>query len=228
MRERAIIKICGLRDEAMMAHSVDAGASYLGLVIHPASPRHVTIEKASALAAQFHEKAQIVVLVANPSRDRVAEIAERVRPHIIQFHGSESAAQIEDFRNSLPSSIKIWKAINIAQRGDIDSALPFISFVDLILFDAKPPKGAMRAGGHGISFDWSILSRLNETGGAEFAWILAGGLTPDNVLQAIDIAQHCKGFCGVDVSSGVEEAPGQKDPQRLSHFIHCARGAMKG
>lgn len=213
----AKVKICGITSDAALVHAIGAGADYIGLVHFEKSPRHLSLDAAAALAATAKAlgKARSVVLLVNPNDDLVAEVAERVSPQIIQLHGHETPQQVAAIRNRAPGCL-IWKAVPVATRADVADVEAYLApgTADLILFDAKPPADAPLPGGNGLVFDWTILDGMAE----RYGFALAGGLTPENVPAAIRLT----GAAIVDVSSGVESAPGQKDPERVERFIAAA------
>jgi phosphoribosylanthranilate isomerase len=208
------IKICGLSTLETLDAALDAGADHVGLVFVEASPRYLTPEQAAPLARHARGSATIVALVADPSDARLDEIMSVVKPDAVQFHGSESPAFLSAFRARYPDT-EIWKAIPVSSAEDLGPLAVYLSITDRILFDAKPPKGADRTGGHGQAFDWSILRDLDP----DLGFMLSGGLNPDNVAEAIRLT-HAS---AVDVSSGVESAPGVKDLDKIRAFIKTVR-----
>ena len=206
------VKICGLTSVEAALAAARAGAEYGGLVFHPASPRNLSMEAAWGIASALRGKLKMVALVADADNDTLAAIIDAVRPDFLQLHGRESVARTQDIRVRFGAVIK---ALPIGSAEDFEAVPPYESVADLLMFDAKPPKGAVRGGGHGAAFDWQLLA------GRKFArpWFLAGGLTPDNVARAIELS----GANMVDVSSGVESAPGVKDAALMADFIHAAR-----
>lgn len=223
-----IIKICGLTEPQSIAACLRVGATHLGFVFHPQSPRNVTYERAANLANVTRGMTKSVALVANPSQSLLQDILVQVRPDIIQFHGNETSDQMKKMRDLLPNEIEIWKAIGVSSETDFVNVADFSPYIDKLLFDARPPKrsdhGQDRLGGHGVPFDWEILKAYKGSA----PWILAGGLTPDNVAKAITIARQVSGFTGVDVSSGVESSLGKKDDKAIESFIRNAIKAMDG
>ena len=206
------VKICGLTSVDAALAAARAGAEYGGLVFHPASPRNLSMEAAWGIASALRGKLKMVALVADADNDTLAAIIDAVRPDYLQLHGRESVARTQDIRVRFGAVIK---ALPIGSAEDFDAVPPYESVADLLMFDAKPPKGATRGGGHGAAFDWQLLA------GRKFArpWFLAGGLTPDNVARAVQLS----GAAMVDVSSGVERAPGIKDTALMADFINAAR-----
>jgi phosphoribosylanthranilate isomerase len=208
------IKICGLSTEATLDAAIDAGADMIGLVFHAASPRYIGVGRAAALAERARGRAEIVALTVDPGDGQLEEIVAEVRPDWLQLHGRETPERAGEI--AIRFGRRIMKAIPVARPGDPQAAKPFRGAVDLILFDARPPIGALRPGGHGRPFDWKLL-----TGPGLRPFMLSGGLTPGNVAEAIAVT----GPSGVDVSSGVETAPGRKDPDLIRAFIAAARMA---
>ncbi len=209
------VKICGLNTAEAMAAALDAGADDVGLVLFPPSPRNVSMESAKELARQARGRAGIVALTVDADDGLLEAIVEGVKPDVLQLHGNESAERVADIRRRF--GIPVMKAIKVATAEDAAQALDFAEVADLILFDARPPKGADRPGGHGAVFDWRALNDVKD----RVRYMLSGGLTSENVAEAI----QATGATAVDVSSGVERAPGVKDNDRIRAFIAIARAA---
>jgi phosphoribosylanthranilate isomerase len=207
------VKICGITTPDAVNAAVAAGAVYGGLVFHPKSPRNLDISHARELARLMRGKLKVVSLLADPSDEQLAAVTGQVAPDFLQLHGGESARRVAYVRAKF--NTPIIKALPVAQASDLAAAAEYENVADLLMFDAHAPKGAERPGGHGAAFDWKILA------GRSFnkPWFLAGGLDPDNVARAIELS----GAEMVDVSSGVESAPGIKDPSRIQSFIHATR-----
>ncbi|MFV0493053.1 MAG: phosphoribosylanthranilate isomerase [Pseudorhodobacter sp.] len=207
------VKICGLRRLSDMAAVVASGASYAGLVFFDKSPRNLTIDEARSLAFAAPPGLAKVALTVNADNAFLDRITKEVPLDMLQLHGTESPERVADIkaRYGLP----VMKAIGIAKEADLGALLEYGLVADQILVDARPPKGAELPGGNGLSFDWRLLV------GRKWLkpWMLAGGLTPDNVAEAIRLT----GARQIDVSSGVESAPGIKDPERISIFIKATR-----
>lgn len=210
------VKICGLRTEATLQAAIDAGADYVGFVLFPKSPRNVSVEQAAELATAARGKSRIVVLMVDPDDALVDAAAKAIRPDILQLHGDETPERCREIASR--AGCRIMKAIKTETREDAATALAFRSAVDLVLFDAKAPKGLANAlpGGNGIAFDWHALDRVK----TEVPYMLSGGLTPSNVAEAIALT----GAERVDVSSGVERSPGEKDPDLIRAFVRAAKG----
>jgi phosphoribosylanthranilate isomerase len=221
------IKICGLSTPDTMQATLDAGADMVGLVFHRKSPRSVSLETAAALADMARGKALVVALTVDPSDEGLDAIMNMVNPDVIQLHGSETpdrVAGIED-RTGRPS----LKAVGVSTKADFALVRTYHARSRTVLLDAKPPKDAAYPGGHGKTFDWSILRAMPD----DMPFMLSGGLTTDNVGDAIGMIETFRtanepldlAFAGVDVSSGVESAPGVKDIARIRAFIENARKA---
>lgn len=209
------IKICGIKDLAAMEAALEAGADMVGLVFFPPSPRSLSLEQGAALAARARGKALVVALSVDAEDRLLEDIAGAVAPDLYQLHGSESPARVVELRNRLARPM--MKAIPVAEAADLDAVAAYAGAADRILFDARPPKDATRPGGHGRTFDWSLLARLDHAKPV----MLSGGLDPENVAAAIRIVRPD----AVDVSSGVETSPGVKDPRRIAAFVANARAA---
>ncbi len=211
----AKVKICGLRTKDALDAALSGGADFVGLVFYPQSPRNVTMAEAAALARAARGKAQVVALLVDPDDALLAEIAGRVRPDLLQLHGSETPARVAEIKARC--NIAIMKAIKVETAADAEAALAYKDTADLILFDAKAPKELAGAlpGGNAITFDWRALDGVKD----KVAWMLAGGLTPDNVAEAIRLT----GATRVDVSSGVELQPGEKSPELIRRFLRAVK-----
>ena len=211
-----LVKICGINSAEAADAAARAGADMAGLVFHPRSPRNLRPEQASALANRLRGKLRLAVLLSDPSDEAVAAAVAAVKPDFVQLHGAETPERVAAIRDRF--RVGIIKAIAVADASDLAMASRYEDIADMLLFDAKPPSGAEREGGHGAAFDWQILR------GRTFArpWLLAGGLNPDNVVRAIRSSEAP----GVDVSSGVETSPGQKSGELISQFVANARSAQ--
>jgi phosphoribosylanthranilate isomerase len=207
------VKICGITSLEAVDAAIASGAVYGGLVFHPKSPRFVALEQARKLADRMRGQLKIVALVADMNDAQLKAMVDAVHPDILQLHGSESVQRTAQVRANF--GLPVIKALPVADAGDLDAATAYEAVADVLMFDAKPPKGAQRAGGHGAAFDWQLLS------GRSFnkPWFLAGGLNPENVARAIELS----GATLVDVSSGVESAPGVKDAARITQFLNATR-----
>jgi phosphoribosylanthranilate isomerase len=210
------VKICGLSTPETVDAAVDAGADLIGLVFFPKSPRNVSVQQAAQLAERARGKAKIVTLVVDADDALLNDIVAKVGPDLIQAHGSESPERIGEIARL--TGKPVIKAIRVSGAGDIASAAQFSEAANLILYDAKVPEtlGSALPGGNGHAFDWELLE-----GSRRPAFMLAGGLTPENVREAIRVT----GAPVVDVSSGVETAPGVKDIGLIRKFIEAAKAA---
>jgi phosphoribosylanthranilate isomerase len=205
------IKICGINDAAAMRAAAQAGADLVGFVFFPPSPRAVTPAQAAAIAAPGPAK---VGLFVNASDDEIAAVLAALPLDLIQLHGEETPARCAAVKARFGRPV--MKALGIAVREDLDRLADYAAVVDRFLLDAKAPPGAPLPGGNAAPFDWT----LTEGVAVPRPWLLAGGLTAENVAQAIAVS----GAPGVDVSSGVEKARGVKDPARIAAFVAAARG----
>lgn len=213
MSRPVAVKICGLKDEATLAAAVEAGARYLGFNFFARSPRSVTPARAAELAAAVPVGVAKVALVVNADDDCLDRIVEKVPLDMLQLHGQETPERVAEVR--LRYGLPVMKAVGIATTGDLAAIDRFAAVADQLLIDAKAPKGAVLPGGNGIAFDHRLIA------GRKYwtvPWMLAGGLTPANVAQALRLT----GARQVDVASGVETAPGVKDPALIRAFVQAA------
>jgi phosphoribosylanthranilate isomerase len=207
------VKICGINSTAAADATVRTGAEFGGLVFFAKSPRHLTLEQAAPLAARMRGRLRLAALVVDESDDALAAIASRIRPDFFQLHGKETPQRVAEIVSRF--SIPAIKALALAEPGDLAKAAAYEEMAEMFLFDAAPAADATRPGGHGASFDWQMLK--DQT--VRRPWFLAGGLTPENVARAIEVS----GAQRVDVSSGVESAPGVKSEARIAEFVAAAR-----
>jgi phosphoribosylanthranilate isomerase len=211
-----LIKICGINSAEAADAAIRAGADFAGLVFHARSPRGLAPEQAGLLAARIRGRVRLVALFADARDAEIAEAVKAVRPDYLQFHGRETPQRVAEAaaRFAMP----IIKAVAIEDEADISAAAKYESAAEMLLFDAKAPGGADRPGGHGAAFDWQLLR------GRKIArpWLLAGGLNAHNVARAIG----CSDAPGVDVSSGVETAPGLKSPRMIVEFAAAVRACQ--
>jgi phosphoribosylanthranilate isomerase len=210
------VKICGITSPGAIDAAVGAGAVYGGLVFHPNSPRHLSFEQARVLADQMRGRLKIVALIADMDDAGIDILVKTVRPDFLQLHGGESARRTAYIRGKF--GLPVIKALPVAEPSDLAAAGEYENAADMLMFDARPPKDALRGGGHGAAFDWKILEGRSFTK----PWFLAGGLTPENVARAVSLS----GAKQVDVSSGVESAPGVKDAVRIRDFIAAAKPSL--
>lgn len=207
-------KICGLSDKAAVAAAVAGGARFVGFVFYPPSPRSVTPEQAGELALPVPDEVSKVGVFVDPDDELLDSVMACVDLDFIQLHGNESVARAAEIKTRTGAGI--IKAIKLARPGDSDAAREYHTVADWILFDAKAPKGLPRAlpGGNALAFDWSMLADAPQPA-AGLPWLLSGGLDIDNLAKAVRIS----GAHAVDVSSGVESAPGEKDPELVRRFL---------
>jgi len=203
-------KICGLTEPLSLDAALAGGARFIGLVFHPKSPRALPLSRAVPLAERARGRAEIVAVTVDASEPDLEAIHAALKPDWIQLHGSESPARAA----AAARVARVIKALPVSAAADLAAAASFDGVADMLLFDAKPPPGAERPGGHGAAFDWRLLA------GRSFSrpWFLSGGLTPGNVAEAAAIS----GARFVDASSGLEHAPGLKDPALIAAFLAAA------
>jgi phosphoribosylanthranilate isomerase len=207
------VKICGLKTEAALEAALAGGADYVGLVFFPPSPRNVTPAAAKELAAKARGRARVVALMVDPDDALIDTVMASADPDLIQLHGEETPARVGEIRRRWGRPV--MKAIKVETAADARAARAYQGAADLILFDARAPAESTRPGGNGAPFDWRALAGVGDKGG----FVLSGGLTPDNVAEAIRVT----GAGIVDVSSGVERRPGEKDPDLIRRFLDAAK-----
>jgi len=212
MSKHTIIKICGIRDARVLETAIAAGADMAGFVHFAKSPRHLGLAKISRLILRARGRVQSVVLLVDPD-DGLLEQVAATAPDIIQLHGRESPERIDQIR--FQTSIATMKALPVGGPDDLLALKVYSEHADRLLLDARAPKGSDRPGGLGAVFDWNLLKALD----GQVDYMLSGGLNPDNVAAAIKLVQPA----GVDVSSGVERTPGEKDLDLIRAFIANAR-----
>lgn len=210
-----LVKICGLSTPEALDTALDAGADMVGFVFFPPSPRHITFDTARALGARVRGRAFKVALTVDADEAFLAAVVEALQPDLLQLHGVEPAGRLEAVRRTF--GLPIIKAVPIEVKGDLDRIAHYAAAADRLLFDARPPREATRPGGLGKTFDWRLLQEIDP--GLPF--MLSGGLDAGNVGEALPITRAP----GVDVSSGVERAPGEKDPDKIRAFVRAARQA---
>ncbi|WNV07482.1 phosphoribosylanthranilate isomerase [Tardiphaga sp. 709] len=208
-----IVKICGLSTPETLDAALVGGADMVGFVFFPPSPRHVTLDVARALGKQAKGRAVKVALSVDADDADLENSIDALRPDILQLHGKESVARVRDIKQKF--SLPVMKALAVETRADLAALPGYAAVCDRILFDAKPPKDATRPGGLGAVFDWHLLEGLD----LKLPFMVSGGLTAANVAEALRITRAG----GVDISSGVESAPGIKDPDMIRAFIRAAR-----
>ena len=210
------VKICGLSTEETLDAALAAGADMVGFNFFARSPRFVTPRRAAELARRVAGRAEIVALTVDMDERDSAELVEVVRPDWLQLHGAEPVEAVSALRAL--TGRQMMKALQVSAASDIAHARSFMGVADALLLDAKPPKGADRPGGNGQTFDWTLLAGFDP----DVPYLLSGGLRPGNVAEAIAVT----GAPGVDVSSGVETAPGAKDAGLIRAFVANARAAV--
>jgi phosphoribosylanthranilate isomerase len=208
------VKICGLKSEIALEAALSAGADYVGFVFFPPSPRNLSPQAAAGLAERARGRARIVTLMVNPDDGLISEVVSAVAPDLIQLHGQETPERVAEVKRRW--GVPVMKAIPVETAQDAHAALRYRAVADLVLFDARAPADSTRPGGNGAPFDWRSLLGVRE----DLRFVLSGGLTPDNVAEAIRIT----GASFVDVSSGVESRPGEKDPDLIHRFLRAAKG----
>lgn len=208
------VKICGLTRPADMAAVVAAGAAYAGLVFFPRSPRYVSVAAAREIALSAPPGLARVGLFVDPDPDLLEAILAEVPLDFLQLHGTEHPERVVEVRSRF--GLPVIKAVGVADQSDLAALETYGRVADMLLVDAKPPRDATLPGGNGLAFDWRLIAGRRWP----VPWMLAGGLTPENV----GLARQMTGAAQVDVSSGVESAPGVKDPARIAAFVRAAGG----
>jgi len=211
-----IVKICGLSTPEALDVALEAGADMVGFVFFAASPRHLALDKARALGQQVRGRAQKVALTVDADDAMLDAIVEALRPDLLQLHGRELPARVWALKKHY--GLPVMKAIAVQAKADLSAIETYATLADWLLFDARPSRDATRPGGLGQTFEWHLLEHI-EPG---VPYLLSGGLRADNVGEALRIT-HAP---GVDVSSGVERAPGEKDPDKIRAFVRAARAAV--
>lgn len=215
-----LIKVCGLNTPAAVEAALDVGADMLGFVFFERSPRHISLQTARGLSAKIEGRAcKKVALTVDADDAALAAVVGALEPDVLQLHGKETPDRVVEVRKRF--GLPVMRALAIAGPSDLERVADFDEVADHLLFDARPPAGADRPGGHGAAFDWALLQGLT----LRRPWLLAGGLHAENVERAI----RATGANGVDVSSGVEREPGVKDVEKIADFVARARrGAALG
>ena len=210
--ERVRVKICGLKTVADVQAVADAGAAYVGLNFFPHSPRYLTLEQGRALALAAPVGLAKVALTVDAGDEALDAIVEAMPLDMLQLHGHETPDRVAQVRARY--GLPVMKVIGVRDEGDLAPLMEYSLVADQIMIDAKAPKGAVLPGGNGLPFDWRLVAQRRWLR----PWMLAGGLTPENVAEAIRLT----GVRQVDVASGVESAPGVKDPARVAAFVAAA------
>jgi phosphoribosylanthranilate isomerase len=212
-----LVKICGLKTADALDAALAAGADLVGFVFFSPSPRHLGLDEARTLGARVKDRAAKVALVVDAGDATLDAIVEGLRPDMLQLHGKEPPERVAELKRRL--RLPVMKAIPIEARTDLAAVPAYAGVADRLLFDARAPRAATRPGGLGKPFDWHLLQDVDRT----VPFMLSGGLDAGNVAEALAVTRAA----GVDVSSGVERAPGEKDPDRMVAFIRAARNALK-
>ncbi len=209
------IKICGLKTDEAVAAALDGGASHIGFIFFPKSPRYVDPGEAGRLRQAAKGRAIAVAVTVDPDDVTLDAIVAAMQPDMLQLHGNESVNRVAEIRARY--GLPVMKALALRERGDLEQIKPYIGVADRFLFDAKPPKGSELPGGNGVSFDWQVLSELD----ASTDYMLSGGLNASNIAEAL----RATNAQGIDISSGVESAPGVKDVGLIKDFFRAVRAA---
>lgn len=207
------IKICGLKTEEAVLRAVERGASHIGFIFFEKSPRNIEPDLAGRLADLVRGRTKIVAVTVNADNDDMDEIVHLLKPDMLQLHGGETPDQL--LRLKAIYALPLMKAFSIREAQDFDRIDPYIGIADRFLFDAKAPAGSELPGGNGVSFDWTLLRSLD----ASIDYMLSGGLNKDNIAEAL----RETGARGIDISSGVESAPGIKDLSMINAFFDAVR-----
>ncbi|KAF0209660.1 MAG: N-(5'-phosphoribosyl)anthranilate isomerase [Methylocystaceae bacterium] len=212
MTQSAIVKICGLSSPETLLAAIESGADMAGFVFFEKSPRHIDLETARTLGLLAQDRISKVALAVDPDDAALQDIVDALAPDYLQLHGSETPARVAEVKARF--GLPVIKAAGVARPGDVEAARAYEGVADVILFDAKPAPNAAVPGGAGVAFDWDLLRGVAAT-----QWMLSGGLTPENVAEAM----RRTGARAVDVSSGVERERGVKDAAKIAAFLAAAR-----
>jgi len=212
-----LVKICGLSTRETLETALEAGADMVGFVFFPPSPRHLSLEAGRDLGRQVKRRALTVALTVDADDATLDNIMDALSPDMFQLHGKESVARLRDIKQKFGRPV--MKAVPVATASDLAVLPGYAAVADRILFDARAPKDATRPGGLGEPFDWHLLENLD----LKLPYMVSGGLDAGNVAEALRVT----GAGGVDVSSGVESAPGVKDPELIKAFIRAARASQE-
>jgi phosphoribosylanthranilate isomerase len=213
-----LVKVCGLKTPETLDAALDAGADFVGFVFFPPSPRNLAFDAAPALGERVRGRAKKVALTVDADDTFFERIVETLKPDMLQLHGHEAPERVAGLKKRY--GLPVMKALPIETRPDLAAIDRYAPVADWLLFDARPPRDATRPGGLGKPFDWTLLRGLD----VSLPFMLSGGLDANNVAEALRIT------CApaVDVSSGVERAPGEKDPDKIRAFVRAARAADAG
>ncbi|TYO64902.1 phosphoribosylanthranilate isomerase [Bradyrhizobium hipponense] len=212
-----LVKICGLSTRETLEAALDAGADMVGFVFFPPSPRHLSLELGRELGRQVKGRALKVALTVDADDATLGNVMDALSPDILQLHGKESVARLRDIK--LRFDRPVMKVVPVATSADLAVLPGYAAIADRILFDARAPKDATRPGGLGAPFDWHLLENLQ----LSLPYMVSGGLHAQNLAEALRVTRAG----GVDVSSGVESAPGVKDPEMIKAFIRAARATQE-
>ena len=211
-----LVKICGLSTPETLDVALDAGADMVGFVFFPPSPRNISCEQGRTLGSRVQGRAKKVALSVDADDALLEQIVAALKPDLLQLHGHETPQRVAAIRENF--GLPVMKALAIETKADLAAIAPYAGVADCLLFDARPPRDATRPGGLGKPFDWQLLEGLD----LPVPFMLAGGVDPVNVAEALRITRAP----GVDVSSGVESAPGVKDAEKIRAFIRAARASL--
>jgi phosphoribosylanthranilate isomerase len=210
-----LIKICGLRTPTALDAALEAGANFVGFVFFPPSPRHLGFERARTLGERVQSPARKVAVSVDANDELLKSCIDALKPDLLQLHGRETPERVAVIRSHF--GLPVMKALPITERADLSSVHLYAKVADLLMFDARAPRAATRPGGLGKAFDWRLLEKIE----LSVPFLLSGGLDAGNVSEALHITRAD----GLDVSSGVEHAPGEKDADKIRAFIRAARDA---
>ncbi|MER8385110.1 phosphoribosylanthranilate isomerase [Mesorhizobium sp. M1428] len=209
------IKICGLKTDKALAAALAGGASHVGFIFFAKSPRYVEPAEAGRLREAARGRAKAVAVTVDASDVFLDEIVEKMQPDMLQLHGAETPGRVAEVK--VRFGLPVMKALPVSEAADLERVKPFIGIADRFLFDAKPPKGSELPGGNGLAFDWRVLAGLD----AGVDYMLSGGLNAGNIGDALRLANPP----GIDISSGVESAPGVKEPALIEQFFRAVGAA---
>jgi phosphoribosylanthranilate isomerase len=212
-----LVKICGLKTPDALDAALEAGADLVGFVFFPPSPRSLGIEAARILGARVQARAKKVALSVDATDSELERVIDALKPDVLQLHGKETPERVVAVRSRF--GLPVMKALPIEQKSDLAPIRVYAKVADWLLFDGRAPRDATRPGGLGKTFDWTLLENL----ALKIPFMLSGGLDASNVAEALRITRAP----AVDVSSGVERAPGEKDPEKIRAFVRAARAAEK-
>ena len=205
------IKICGLKTPEAVDAALDGGATHIGFIFFPKSPRHLAPLEAGQLRQAAQNRAKVVAVTVDADDAALDEIVAGLNPDMLQLHGHETPERVADVKKRY--SLPVIKAFAVREAADLEVIAPYKGIADRFLFDAKPPKGSDLPGGNGVSFDWALLDALDES----VDYMLSGGLNAGNIAEALQKTRAP----GIDVSSGVERAPGEKDVRLIEEFFQA-------